>query len=92
LVVGDIIQQMSDRYRMDTTHRLQMGRPQNNDFSIEVSFRGIRHQFMDSPARGRFEALRGEMQKLAWLVAIIKVFRAENGSLIIVSQFLVSIP
>ena len=64
---------MRGRYQMETEHTMQMDQANNNNFSINIILRGIRQQFVNTPARERFECLKRELRKLAWLVAIVQV-------------------
>ncbi|KAI3422383.1 hypothetical protein GPALN_012901 [Globodera pallida] len=69
--ISGVLEEIRDGFQLETEASLRANLP-NESFAVNVVLRGNREQTVNSPARERFEALKVEVKKLAWLVALIK--------------------
>ncbi|KAL3082881.1 hypothetical protein niasHS_010683 [Heterodera schachtii] len=69
--VTNALEEIRGAFQLETESSLNTN-IQNGSFAVNVILRGMREQIVDGPARERFESLRVEVKKLAWLVALVK--------------------
>lgn len=72
-MVTNVLEEIRRTLRLETETTMHLDRPNDGDFAINVIFRGNRNQIVNSPSRERFETLKIEVKKLAWLVALMEV-------------------
>uniref|UniRef100_A0A914HGZ5 Ubiquitin-like domain-containing protein n=1 Tax=Globodera rostochiensis TaxID=31243 RepID=A0A914HGZ5_GLORO len=75
--ISGVLEEIRGVFQLETEASLRTNLP-NESFAVNVVLRANREQTVDSPARERFEALKVEVKKLAWLVALIKAQFADR--------------
>ncbi|KAI1719886.1 ubiquitin family domain-containing protein [Ditylenchus destructor] len=72
-IIRQLLDRLGSTFDLITEATLRENQPNNDDFTINVALRGRRESTVDSPARERFDHLKKELKKLAWMASTVKV-------------------